>query len=56
MPFGISSAPEVWQQRMNEVVKGLNGVEVIADDFLICRFGATKEEASPVMTKICASF
>ena len=43
MPFGISSAPEVWQQRMNEVVEG---VEVIADDFLICGFGATKEEAT----------
>ena len=46
MPFGISSAPEVWQQRVNEVVEGLNGVEVIADDFLICGFGATKEEAT----------
>ena len=45
MPFGISSAPEVWQQRMNELVEGLKGVEVIADDFLICGFGATKEEA-----------
>ena len=46
MPFGISSAPEVWQQRMNELVEGLNGVEVIADNFLICGFGATKEEAT----------
>jgi len=33
MPFGISSAPEVWQQKMNELVEGLSGVEVIADDF-----------------------
>ena len=46
MPFGISSAPEVWQQKMNEVVEGLSGVEVIADDFLICGFGASKEEAT----------
>lgn len=46
MPFGISSAPEIWLQRMNEVVEGLNGVEVIADDFLIGGFGATKEEAT----------
>ena len=29
---------------MNELVEGLKGVEVIADDFLICGFGATKEE------------
>ena len=45
MPFGISSAPEVWQQRMNEIVEGLIGVEVIADDFLICGYGTTTEEA-----------
>ena len=35
MPFGINSAPEIWQQRMHELVEGLTGVEVIADDFLI---------------------
>ena len=46
MPFGISSAPEVWQQKMNELVEGLKGVEVIADDFLICGFGSDKEEAT----------
>ena len=45
MPFGISSAPEVWQQRMNEIVEGLKGVEVIADDFLICGYGTTTDEA-----------
>ena len=46
MPFGISSAPEVWQQKMNELIEGLSGVEVIADDFLICGFGANKTEAT----------
>ena len=35
MPFGIKSAPEVWQRKMHEIVEGLKGVEVIADDFLI---------------------
>ena len=45
MPFGINSAPEVWQQRMNEIVEGLKGVKIIADDFLVCGFGDTKEEA-----------
>ena len=39
MPFGLNSAPEVW--RMHELVEGLTGVEVIADDFLICGFGDT---------------
>ena len=45
MPFGINSAPEVWQRRMNEVIEGLPGVEVIADDFLVCGFGETHEAA-----------
>ena len=31
---------------MNEIVEGLSGVEVIADDFLICGFGASEEEAT----------
>ena len=46
VPFGISSAPEVWQQKIHEIVEGLSGVEVIADDSLICGFGATKEQAT----------
>ena len=45
MPFGISSAPEVWQRTMHELVEGLEGVEVIADDFIIAGFGNTTEEA-----------
>ena len=45
MPFGISSAPEVWQRKMNEAIEGLCGVEVIADDFLVCGFGDTILEA-----------
>ena len=35
MPFGISSAPEVWQRKMHKTIEGLDGIEVIADDFLI---------------------
>ena len=35
MPFGISSAPEVWQRKMHETIEGLDGTEVIADDFLM---------------------
>ena len=45
MPFGIRSAPEVWQRTMHELVEGLEGVEVIADDFIIAGFGNTTEEA-----------
>ena len=45
MPQGISSAPEEYQRRQNEVLAELNGVEVIADDIL--RYGSeeTVEEA-----------
>lgn len=44
MPSGISSAPEVWQRTMHELVENLEGVEIIADDFLIAGFGETEEE------------
>ena len=45
MPFGISSAPEVFQCRMCETVEGLKGVEVVADDFVVVGFGETEEIA-----------
>ena len=45
MPFDISSAPEIWQRKMQEAIEGLQGVEVIADDFLVCGFGDTVDEA-----------
>ena len=46
MPFGINSAPEEWQRRAHELAEGLDGVEVVADDFLCIGFGATVEEAT----------
>ena len=46
LPFGLSSAPEIWQRRMHEFVEGLEGVEVIADDFLIAGFENTDEEVN----------
>ena len=51
MPFGISSAPEVWQRRMHEFVEHLEGVEVIADDFLIAGFGETAAEVNSSLEK-----
>lgn len=45
MPFGISSAPEIFQRCMHQLVEGLHGIEVVADDFMICGFGTTQEEA-----------
>lgn len=39
MPFGICSAPEVFQGRMHKVIEGLHGVEVVADDFVVVGSG-----------------
>ena len=35
IPFGLNSASEVCQRRMQEIIEGLPGTEVIFDDFLI---------------------
>ena len=45
MPFGISPAPEEFQRRVNDVLSGLPGVKVIADDILVFGSGETDEEA-----------
>ena len=42
MPFGINSAPEIFQRTMNHILEGLDGVEVIMDDILV--WGATEDE------------
>ena len=46
MPFGFCSAPEVFQRRMQELIEGLHGIEVIADNFAAVGFGDTFAEAS----------
>ena len=46
MPFGICSAPEVWQPTVHEFVEDLEEVEVIADYFLIAGFGNTDQEVN----------
>lgn len=52
MPFVISSAPEVWQRRMHKFVEDLEGVEVIADDFLIAGLcGETDAEVNASLEK-----
>ena len=40
--FGISSAPEHFQKRMNKILSGLDGVLCLIDDTIV--FGQTKEE------------
>ena len=45
MPFGISSAPEEYQRRQDQVLEGLNGIHSVADDILICGKGDTYDDA-----------
>jgi len=45
MPFGVSSAPEISQRKMHKALEGLQGVDVITDDFLVWGFGDTVDEA-----------
>ena len=45
MPFGICSAPEIFQRRMHELIEGLSGVEVVADDFVVVGRGETTDDA-----------
>lgn len=45
LPFGISASAEIYQQKQNEIVKGLEGVEAIADDLLVYGIGETYEMA-----------
>lgn len=42
LPFGISSAPKLFQRRMNRILKCLDGVLCQMDDVLV--FGSTPEE------------
>ena len=46
LPFGVSSTPEVFQRKMHELVEGMSGLEVVADDFIIVGCGTTIEEAT----------
>ena len=56
MPFGISSAPEVFQRRMHELIEGLNGTEVVADEFTVAGFADTLEDAARDHNKNLVAF
>ena len=45
MPFGISSAPEEFQRRLEAALHGLEGVTTVADDVLVFGQGSNEEES-----------
>ena len=45
MPFGISVAPELFQQRLQEAIENLDRVFAMANDILIAGNGTTYAEA-----------
>ena len=55
MPFGINSVLEVWQRTMHKFLEKLEGVEVIADNFLTAGFGATNDEVDHTSTPLLTS-
>ena len=50
LPFGISSAPEIFQRKMSPLPEGLSGVEVITDDILV--HGRDLEEHDACLTAV----
>ena len=56
LPFGISSAPEVFQRKMHELVEGMSGIEVVADDFIVVGCGTTVEEATDARDRVIINF
>ncbi len=45
LPFGVSPAPEIFQQRLDQALQDLPGTSRVADDILIIGEGSTKELA-----------
>ena len=50
LPFGISSAPELFQKRMSSILEGLEGVICLIDDVLI--YGKDREEHNSRLTAV----
>lgn len=45
LPFGLSTAMEIFQKKMLEITNGLKGVHVLADDILVVGYGDNEDDA-----------
>jgi len=50
LPFGISSAPEIFHRTVSEIFADIDGVETFVDDLLI--HAATKVEHNVILRKV----
>lgn len=50
MPYGICSAPEIFQNRIKNIFEGINGIDIYIDDILI--WGKTLEEHNKRLVKV----
>ena len=46
LPFGIGSAPEEFQRRLHDVLRGMDGIVNIADDIIVVGRGESLEDAT----------
>ena len=52
LPFVVSPAPEIVQQKLDECISGLDGVKAIADDILMIFWWQRKERHLNKLSKI----
>ena len=50
LPFGLSSAPDVFQKVMSEMFESIEGVEVVVDDILV--WGESEEQHDARLTQV----
>ena len=50
LPFGIKSAPEIFQRIMDEMLEGIQGARAIMDDILIA--GKDKKQHDEILKKV----
>ena len=50
LPFGITSSPEIFQFKINELLEGLEGVVVYMDDIIV--YGSNMKEHDKRLSKV----
>ena len=50
LPYGVVSAPAVWQRAMDQVLQGIPGVQCYLDDIIVT--GRTREEYMKALDKV----